>query len=235
MLRPSPITEPTRISVAAAEPRAHVSVSVGLLAPRVVERGPARALIAVSAAQMLLLDGDELTIDVEVGDGCTLEVEDVGGTVAYPGVSSWRLVARVGEAATLLWRGLPFVVASGAQTRRVTNVALGAGAAVLLRDTVVLGRHGERGGAIGAHTHIQDAHGPVLVEHLEVDAVTPQVGVLGTNRVIDSVIAAGFRPPPFPGALVLETPGAIARHLGAATHESGLDDVWRSWHTSAAG
>lgn len=234
MLRPSPAADPTRISLSAAEPRARVDVSVGLLAPRVIGRGPRSALVAVSAAQMLLLDGDELVIEVDVGAGCTLEVEDVGGTVAYPGVSSWRLTARLGEAARLVWRGLPFVVASGAQSRRVTEISLAAGAAVLMRETVVLGRHGERGGEVSSQLRIEQENRPVLGEQLEADAAMPHVGVLGSNRVIDSVVAVGYHPPLGTGDLDLEMPGAIARYLGQDAHASGLDIVWDAWHAALA-
>jgi len=235
MLRPSPATEPTRIAVSAGETRARVDLAVGMLAPRVVERGPRNALIAVAAAQMLLLDGDELVIDVDVGAGCTLEVEDVGGTVAYPGVSSWRLAARIGEAGRLIWRGLPFVVASGARARRLTEITLESGAAVLLRDTIVLGRHGETGGEVVSETRIQlDGH-PALVECLAADAALPETGVLGANRVLDSVVATGYRPPPRAGALVLDAPGAIARYLGENTHSSRLDEVWESWRGALTG
>lgn len=232
MLRPSPTAEPTRIAVAAAEPRARVELATGMLAPRVVERGPRSALIAVAAAQMLLLDGDELVIEVEVGAGCTLEVEDVGGTVAYPGVSSWRLTARVGEAGRLVWRGLPFVATAGASSRRSTEIVLGLGAAVLLRETIVLGRHGEKGGEILSDSRIEDESGPLLLERLEVDAATPEAGILGAHRVIDSIVAIGYHPPPSPGVLVLETPGGIARHLGDETHASGLDGVWETWRAA---
>lgn len=234
MLRPSQAAESTRIAVAAAGPRARVDLAVGMLAPRVIERGPSSVLVAVAAAQMLLLDGDELVIEVDVGAGCTLEVEDVGGTVAYPGVSSWRLAARIGEAGRLIWRGLPFVVASGARARRVTEIALSPGAAVLMRETVVLGRHGEKGGEILSELRIEQTEAPVLLEFLEADAAKPEVGVLGTNRVIDSVIAAGYQPPAGAGDLVLETPGAIARNLGEDAHRSGLDEVWESWRAALA-
>lgn len=243
MLRPSPgtdsaaraaSTQPTRISVTAAEPRARVQLEVGLLAPRLVERGPRSALVAVAAAQMLLLDGDDLVIEVDVGAGCALEVEDVGGAVAYPGVSSWRLAARVGPGGLLIWRGLPFVVASGATTRRTTEIALGAGAAALIRDTIVLGRHGERGGEITSETIIRCEDRPALVERLEADAARPRLGVLGGHRVLDSVVAVGYRPPPGEGVLALETPGAIARYLGDDAHASGLDDVVASWRGALA-
>ena len=232
MPRPSPTTDPTRIAVSAAEPRARVDLAVGMLAPRVVQRGPGDVVVALSAAQMLLLDGDELLIEVEVGPGCTLQVDDVGGTVAYPGVSSWRLRAHVGERGALLWRGLPFVVASGARTRRATEVTLEAGATLLMRETVVLGRHGEVGGRVLSHLRIDQDGSPVLIEQLDGDAAEPRVGVLGTSRLIDAVVAAGYRPPSDSATLVFEAPGAMARHLGAEAHRSGLDDVWESWHAS---
>jgi urease accessory protein len=245
MLRPSPGTEPstalpapnvgpTRIAVTAAEPRARVDLAVGMLAPRLVERGPRSALVAVAAAQMLLLDGDDLVIDVEVGAGCTLEVEDVGGTVAYPGVSSWRLIARVGRGGRLIWRGLPFVVASGARARRISEIVLAPGAVVIMRDTIVLGRHGERGGEIRSEMSIQQEEQPALIERLEADAAAPQAGVLGVHRVLDSVVAVGFRPPPGEGILSLETPGAIVRYLGEEAHSSGLDEIFTSWRATLA-
>ncbi|AYF99420.1 urease accessory protein [Protaetiibacter intestinalis] len=217
------------MGVHAAEGRSRVELAVGMLAPRVVARGPRSAHVAVAAAQMLLLDGDALTVEVEVGPGCTLEVEDVGGTVAYPGASSWRLVARVGAGGRLVWRGLPFVVAADARVQRETAVELDRGAALLVRETLVLGRHRETGGAIDAASVIRQDGRPVVVERLDVDAAAPEPGVLGAHRVLDSVIAVGFEPPPEPGALVLETPGAIARHLDAAAHRSPLDEVWERW------
>ncbi|MBO9578890.1 MAG: urease accessory protein UreD [Microbacteriaceae bacterium] len=215
--------------VAAAEPRARVELVVGPLAPRLVERSARRVVVAVAASQMLLLDGDAAVIEVEVGPGCTLEIEDVGGTVAYPGRSGWRLDARVGAGARLVWNGLPFVVTAGAHAERRSAIELGPGAALLLRETIVLGRHGEVGGAIRAFSAIADESGPVLVEQLEADATAPEPGVLGGHRVMDSVIAAGYGPGDTAGALVLDAGGAVARHLGAETHASGLDRIWERW------
>lgn len=234
MPRRSPGTDVTRIAVAAGEVRCRVELTVGMLAPRIVERGPRSARLAVSAAQMLLLDGDDLVIEVDVAPGCTVEIEDVGGTVAYPGLSSWRLVARVGAGGTLLWRGLPFVVAAGARAQRTSEIELAAGAVVLLRETLVLGRHGERGGELVGETRIALAGRPVLVERLEVDAAAPEPGVLGTHRILDSLVAIGYRPPPTGRTLSLEASGAIERHLGADAHTSPLDEVWTSWRIALA-
>ena len=57
--------------------------------------------------------------------------------------------------------------------------------------------------------------------------------MLGANRVIDAVIAVGFRPPPRPLDLEFDQPGAMARHLSDHTHGSPLDPVWDEWAADA--
>ena len=225
-------TDTTRISVQPGETRARVGLVTGAIAPRLIERDTTSAKVALAAAQMLLLDGDAVRIEIEVGAGCTLELEDIGGTVAYPGTSSWEVVARIGARGRLLWKGLPFVVAAEARAHRHTHLLLGADAAVLLRETLVLGRHDEIGGAIDSSLTVFDSDGPVLVERLDADGALPGPGVLGTNRVIDAVIAVGFRPPTRPGDLELEQPGAVARVIGLHTHASGLGPVWAGWRSA---
>lgn len=227
---------PTRIEVARAEPRARVRATVAELAPRLVERGPASARIAIGAAGMLLLSGDHVRVEVRVGDGCVLEIDDVGGTVAHPSTgepSSWTLDLQVGAGALLVWHGLPFIVAAGAEVERRTTVRCDPGGAVLLRETLVLGRHGEAGGRLRSGLVATDPDGDVLVESLAVDGQRPEPGVRGGHRIVDAVIALGWRPPAHPRDLVLEAPGAVARYLGAASHESPLDAVWQRWRRAA--
>ncbi|WP_051274516.1 urease accessory protein UreD [Cellulomonas sp. URHD0024] len=230
-LATTPTAEPTRISVHPGETRVRVGLVTGPLAPRLIDRGTSSATVAIAAAQMLLLDGDAVLIEIEVGPGCTLDIEDVGGTVAYPGTSSWEVRARVGAGGRLLWRGLPFVVTADGDSRRRTEIVLGPGAAALIRETLVLGRHGEIGGRIDAGLTATRT-GPLLVERLVASGAFPGPGVLGTHRVIDSVIALGYRPPTVPGDLVLEQPGAVARRLGQHTHASDLDAVWAAWRAT---
>lgn len=212
---------------------------VGKLAPRLISRGQNSAHVGVTAAEMLLLDGDQVEIQVRVGAGCTLLIEDIGGTVAYPRrISSaagppaqWNVDIKLEAGACLLWKGLPFVVAQTAEVVRCTSARLGPGAQLLLRETLVLGRHGETGGAIRSSLNISDDSGPLLCEETLVNGALPEPGVLGDERVLDSVIAAGFRPETAPGELVLEGPGAVARFLGHACHESGLAQTWERWET----
>jgi urease accessory protein len=220
----------TRIAVAAGEPRAHVELAVGPLAPRLISRDSLRAHVAVAAAGMVLLGGDHVRVEIDVGRGCTLEIEDVGGTVAYPGRgSSWILEVRIGAGGTLLWHGLPFVVTDGADVERHSALTLESDARAVIRETLVLGRYGEQGGRLISTLAVVDAGGPVLLERLEADGTAPEPGVLGGNRVVDAVIAVGFRPPARPTDLEFDQPGSMARHLADHTHGSPLDTVWDAW------
>jgi len=226
----------TRIAVRAGNPRAQVDLVVGALAPRLVGRTSCTAHVALTAAGMLLLGGDVVSVEVDVGPDCTLELEDVGGMVAYRAprsASQLTLVARVGSGGTLLWRALPLVVAEGARIERRTQIDLDRGGCAVIRETIVLGRQGERGGSLKSHLSITDPDGPVLNEDLDVDGSFPEPGILGSARVLDAVIAVGFRPDPEPGAMQLDQPGAVARHVGNHTHESPMDDVWATWSKRA--
>ena len=228
----------TRIAVHQGDPRARVDLAVGALAPRLVSRDASRAHVALAAAGMILLGGDEVHVDVTVGAGCLLKLEDVGGTVAYRADgrrSSWTMAVRVEEGGALLWRGLPFVVTDGADVERRTTLDLAACATAVIRETLVLGRHGESGGRLRSAFTARDAEGPLLVEQLDLDGLAPEPGVLGEHRVLDAVIALGFRPSTTADDLVLEHPGAIARHLGAETHTSRLDRGWEDWVERAPG
>ena len=225
-----------------------VRSSDGLLAARIVARDGDRAEVALVAGGALLLGGDHVVVDVQVDDGCALTLTDVGGTVAYDGDGRecrWDALIRLGPGARLSWAGLPFVVARGADVRRTTTARLGPGAHLTLRETVVLGRSGERGGRIVLRTDIADDVGPILVEELTATGDRPVPGVLGEHTVIDTVTAvretgAGSpteRPddrahPADPVTarrldeavtLQLDRGGTLTRWLGSATHLSPLD------------
>jgi urease accessory protein len=216
-----------------------VRTSDGLLAARVVSRDGVHAEVALVAGGAMLLGGDAVVIAVQVAPGCALTLTDVGGTVAYDGEGRecrWDADLSVGAGARLTWAGLPFIVAAGADVRRTTTARLGAGAALTLRETVVLGRSGERGGRLVLRTDISDDVGPVLVEELTAAGDHPVPGVLGGHSVMDTVTdvcgslaAAPERSEPTSapdcdGAVVLhlERGGTLTRWLGPATHLSPL-------------
>jgi urease accessory protein len=228
----------TTISLSSDGARARLELRAGTIVPREIERGRSFARVALVAGGALLLGGDAITIRVVVGEGCTLELEDIGGTVAYDAdgeESTWTVDVVVETGGTFLWHGLPMIVADGANVSRTMRVTLAPEARACLRETVVLGRANEIGGRLRQRTDIAIAGVPAFVEELNIGDGIDIPGVIGANRVLDSVLVAGarapFTPPPV-RVLELECAGSLARYLGADTHRSPLDSVWSSWSGS---
>ncbi|WP_337061882.1 urease accessory protein UreD [Kineococcus sp. G2] len=217
-------------------PGGRLDLATGALVPRLLSRSRDGARVALVGARALLLAGDDVHLDVAVGAGCALELVEVAGTVAFDQrggpPASWRVRVRLGAGARLSWHGEPFVVATGAAVERSTDVELAEGAVALLRETLVLGRTGERGGALLARTRAHLAGRPLLAEDLDLrePALRSSPAVLGAARCVDSVALLGTRPPgEEPDALHLQGPGALARTLTADAHTSALGAVWRRW------
>ena len=112
-------------------------------------------------------------------------------------------------------------------TRRL-DVALAADAALAIRETLVLGRHGEPPGRIRQHTTASIGGTPVLVEELPLDGSAP--GLLGVHRILSSVLLLGTTTPVAPAShrhrYDLERGGQLWRRLGVEAHESDLGDAW---------
>uniref|UniRef100_A0AAU3GRZ7 Urease accessory protein UreD n=1 Tax=Streptomyces sp. NBC_01401 TaxID=2903854 RepID=A0AAU3GRZ7_9ACTN len=213
------------------------------LAPRPL--GPAvdglhLALVGTTAG---LLSGDALRIHITVGPGARLHLMEPAGLVAYDhrgGHSSWRATVEIAEGGELTWDSRPFVVSCGADVTRDMDVTLAPGARMLCRDTLVLGRSGERGGRIRARTRAVHGGRELLVEDL--DLTDPDVrglpGILGPHRIIGAVTALGADPggPPHPSRMDLAGPGAQIRLSAteAPAVERELTAVWRSWYGSGA-
>ena len=225
----------TIVAVGLGAVRAALRLEGQRIAPRLIARDARRAHVALVAGGALLLPGDEVRIHVRVGPGCSLHLEDIGGLVAYGGTgetSRWIVEADVEAGGSLVWSSRPLVIADGARVHRASSLRLGVGGVALLRETVVLGRAGERGGCLDNRLRVDLDDRPLLVEALQVAGEAPEPGVLGAHRVLDSVVLSGIRPPADPAGahlLALDGPGAIARHLGPDTHSSPLHDLWSVW------
>lgn len=134
-----------------------------------------------------------------MGPGLRLDLQDVAGTVAFHGRGLGcrvDVVLRIHEGARLSWAGRPVVVAEGSELSRTQRADVAAGGRLLMRDQLVLGRAGEAGGSAHCQTAIMYAGLPALVEDLDVRAPRLEPGLLGDARVVDSVVAVGWRPSP---------------------------------------
>ena len=216
----------TRIEVVADPVRDRCVLIADQISPRRLT-GPAGVVrIALVAAGALLLAGDHVRIEVAVSGPVRVEIVETAGTVAYGmrGSSArWDVDITLTDGASLRWNGEPFVVSADAAVLRSTAVRLDAGCTAELRDSLVLGRHGEVGGALQTSTRGWIDGDVVLAEDLD---LSPEVrggwAVLGTARCLDTITALGFRLPDDAHTLQLEGCGSIARRLVHEQHESDL-------------
>jgi urease accessory protein len=215
----------------------------GALGPYALGDDGGTLRVALVATGARLLGGDHVRLRVRVGAGAALELVETSGTVAYDGrgrSARWEVDVVVEDGGVLLWDAQPFVVCTGADVHRTTSVRLGAGATACLRETVVLGRSGERGGRLRTAMRVDGPGGAVLVEELLLDGARPEPGVLGEHRVVDSVVLLGRRPDddalPTVGratVLRLEEPGAVARRTGREVHRVSLTGTAAAWRAQA--
>lgn len=201
-----------------------------------VEHDTTRALVSLVPDGALLLAGDHVEVDVRVDDGARLDLIEPGGTVAFPmrgAGASWDVRVEVGAGATLTWAGEPFVVAEGADVRRRTRIRCAPTGTLLLRETLVLGRHQEASGRIRQQLTVVSDGVPVLVEDLGLDAklIGP---LLGGRRVIGTVLALGvdladLADQQGPDRFDLDVPCAVLwRSLAAEAHALSTPSAWTS-------
>jgi len=223
---------PTVVDISPYGDRVSCGLAGDLVIPRLVRREGRSVEVALVAGRAMLMPGDDVRIQISVGEGCMLSLVDIGGLVVYGrtgeigATSQWHARVDLAERAHLSWGGLPTVITDAGHLTRSLTVRLAPGSSAMLRETLVLGRAGEQGGRLRADTDAADAVGPILRESLEVSGRDPVPGVLGTERVMDSILAFGERVivADVPGAarLDLERGGTVLRYLGEALHESPL-------------
>jgi urease accessory protein len=239
-------TASTSIRTELIDGRLRILTTAGLLRPMQLSTSGAHAQVALVATGSLLHPGDEVNLEVAVGAGTSLDVIEPAGTVAYSGgPSAWHVRIILQDKANLVWHGEPFVVAHGAEVDRSTTITLGSDARCLLRETLVLGRTGESPGHVRSRTRATDPAGPLLVEDMDLGPSAQSPGILGQNRILDTVLdLAGAsvgvvgRPP---GAtlgdaravrMVLERGGTVHRSLASDLHLSDLAQTVMSSMTS---
>jgi urease accessory protein len=171
------------------------------------------------------LGGDELTLQIEVGPGATLEVAGVAATVALPSLSGLASLMKVrvdlADGARLELALPPTVVADGARHTLDVELTVAGDASLLLREETIRGRTGEGGGEARLVTGVDVAGRPMLRQDLE---LTGEVGGPWRPRAVASLLLIGpeFAAADFgdgaalPGcAAWLALPGAAGRQLTA--------------------
>lgn len=242
----------TSLSVEIRGGRHQVRTRAGLLRAQRLHSPTDRARVALVGQTALLLGGDLVGLDIEVGGGAMLELSDVAGTVAYHGrgrPASWHTTIRLGLGARLTYAGEPLILSDGSDVTRTLTVDLAEGATARLRETLVFGRVGEVGGRLDATTLLRREGVEFCRERLVLDAdARSRPGVLAGVRVVDSVLRLGDPSPIYreggtgPAAASVEGPtscsarsdlvtyrllepgSTITRHLGTSLALSPLRD-----------
>jgi urease accessory protein len=144
------------------------------------------------------IGGDRLDLRIDVLAGAFLRVRSAAASIALPGPDGLESVLTVtisvGADAFLEYLPEPVVVSAGARHATIFGVTLAAGASLLLRDELLLGRHGEAGGAARSVLRVDYAGRPLLRQSLEVsgaDAIALGPAVLAGHRAVGTLLRAG--------------------------------------------
>lgn len=206
---------------------------------------PREAFVRVAVVQTgaMLVGGDDVRLDVTVDPGAALLLQDISATLAHPmpggATARQRLLFDVGAGGRLAVAEEPLVVARGAVLTRDLRVQLHGDARCLLRETLVLGRHGEPGGRLHARVRVTRDGVPLLDDGLDTGdpAVVASPAVLGGARVAATLAVFGVDVPGHAvpdDAFVLDGGDLLVRRLGTSVRsQAPLDGSQRSWQTAA--
>jgi urease accessory protein len=158
-------------------------------------RGGDAVRVRMSASAAGPVGGDTYVLDVHVGAGSTLLLKDVGATLVLPGPhgerSRWITRLRVEEGGTCLWIPEPVIAAHGCLHEHVIEADLAAGARLLLREELVLGRHREEPGTLTTHLDVRREGAPAVVQRIDLGPTavgSRSPAVLGGNRAVGNVV-----------------------------------------------
>jgi urease accessory protein len=164
--------------------------------PLVLRRTPSAVYLVGGAAGPI--GGDELSLRITVGAGAFLRLRSAAASIALPGLDGLESVLRVSVSIAaggrLEYLPEPVVVSAGARHATLISAALADGASLVLRDELLLGRHGEAGGCARTVLHVNYAGRPLLRQSLEVsgtDPVSLGPAVLSARRAAGSLLLAG--------------------------------------------
>ena len=143
------------------------------------------------------LGGDDLALDITVGAGASLTVRTAAASMALPGVGPSRVQVRATVAAggELRWLPEPVVVVRGCIHHMDAAVELEAGAVLMWREELILGRHREPGGSVVTRASVDFAGHPLLRHELALGPGHPPAAgpaVIAGARAVGSLLFAGL-------------------------------------------
>ncbi|MFG2137641.1 urease accessory protein UreD [Streptomyces sp. NPDC048650] len=164
----------------------------GPLALRRIRSHGRQARVCVVGAMSAPLGGDRLGIEAVVEEGAELRVTAAAATVALPGRAAghatYDVRLTVADGGLLEWLPEPLISAAGSELRMTTTVELAPTARLVLREEQVLGRTGERTGALRSRLTLRRAGRTLLDQET---AYGPGAPGWDTSAVLDGHRAAG--------------------------------------------
>lgn len=147
--------------------------------------------------------GDHLQLDLDVEEGASLVVRSAGASMVLPGPSGRpsSLLVRARVSGSLRWEPEPTIVVDRCDHWTTTRIDLAAGATLVWREVVVLGRHDEPSGSLLQRLHVDRDGAPLLRNELPVGPRWPgSGGPAGTDGacVVTSLLVVGLDPPEVP-------------------------------------
>jgi len=184
---------------------------------------PAADAVYLAAAAGGPLGGDDLELTVEVGAGATLMLRTVGATIALPGPSesSMTLLLNVAGGGRLVVLPEPTVVAARARHRTSVEAQVEAGGVLHVREEVVLGRHGETGGAYRGRLRVDVAGAPLLRHELVLDGADLSRASVTGARACGSLLVVD---PQWTGQAHADQNVAVLQLAGPGTLVTALAD-----------
>lgn len=223
-----------------------------------VEHAAGAARVALASGAAGPLGGDELALDIHVGAGSTLVLNEISATLLLPGArggrSHMRITIQVDDDAMMVWMAEPVIAASNCNHVHDIRVELASSARFLMRDELLLGRHRESPGDFTQNLRISRAGRALFHQQLRLG---PSVrgwaspAVAGAHKCIGTVLAvdpvwAGSAPAvnllaPDAALLPLEGPAVMISALAGDTlslrrvlHQ-GIVLLGSRWAPTAAG
>ncbi|HVW39944.1 MAG TPA: urease accessory protein UreD [Amycolatopsis sp.] len=147
--------------------------------------------------------GDQLGLDVSVAAGRALRVCSAAATIAHPGphgdAINWAVSAAVDAGAELRWNPLPTVVVAGARYHCSFRADVAPDGLLVVREEIVLGRHGEPGGEYRGTLAVTVGDRPLIAHTTMLDGADHDLsGPAGSggHRVLGSMLVATAAAPP---------------------------------------
>lgn len=120
------------------------------------------------------LNGDRISLEIDVAPGTELTIRSAAASMAWPGTSpvasQFLIRANIGAGGRLNWLPEAIVPIVGSLHRVTAQVEVASGGAVAWREEIMLGRHGEESGELSSRLEITSTGRPLLRQEVVVGA-----------------------------------------------------------------